>query len=121
MDAMSATEPNPGTDDARMLAALRYEPLTAQYLYRNLGVMAHSRAASLRKRGFDVRCTRIPGRKGAAGFLYTLGPASSGEDDCAATPLLTRESQSARRTTPVASPLSADQLTLEVSARGAYQ
>lgn len=53
-----------------VLAALREGPKTASQLY-SLGLIAHSRIASLRAKGHRISCTRIKG-DGARGFLYTL-------------------------------------------------
>lgn len=58
------------TDCDRLLTALRTGPKTAAELYR-LGMVVHSRAASLREKGYDVRCERVPGG-GAKSYVYRL-------------------------------------------------
>lgn len=55
----------------RVLAALRTGPKTASYLY-SLGLIAHSRVASCRANGYDIRCERIPGETGARAYVYKL-------------------------------------------------
>lgn len=59
------------THDALVLAALRSGPKTASALY-SLGLIAHSRVASLRKRGHVITCSRVEGVEGARGYLYSL-------------------------------------------------
>lgn len=58
------------TDCDRLLAALRTGPQRADALYR-LGLMAHSRASDLRRRGHRITVERIPG-EGTKAYLYTL-------------------------------------------------
>jgi hypothetical protein len=59
------------THDALVLEALRTGPKTASSLY-SLGLIAHSRVASLRRRGHVIRCERLHGVEGARGYVYTL-------------------------------------------------
>lgn len=60
------------THNDRVLTALRAGPCTASELY-SLGLIAHSRVASLRAKGHQISCTRVPGaRRGALTYLYTL-------------------------------------------------
>lgn len=65
----------PRGQSAVMLAALRQRPQSALALNR-LGVgRPNSRAADLRRRGLEVVCERVPGKSGAASFVYRLiGP-----------------------------------------------
>lgn len=58
-----------------MLAALRQRPQSALALNR-LGIgRPNSRAAELRRRGYEIVCSRVPGKSGAASFVYRLaGP-----------------------------------------------
>lgn len=56
---------------ARILAALRSRPHSADELYR-LHAIVHSRVAELRRRGFVITCERITGARGASAYLYTL-------------------------------------------------
>lgn len=62
----------PRGQSAVMLAALRQRPQSALALNR-LGVgRPNSRAAELRRRGHLITCERVPGKAGAASFVYRL-------------------------------------------------
>lgn len=59
------------THNDRVLAALRTGPKSAQQLY-GLGLIAHSRVASLREKGYTILCTRVASETGARAFRYEL-------------------------------------------------
>lgn len=59
------------TDCERLLAELRRGPLTASQAY-GLGLIAHSRVSDLRRAGYRIECSRVPGERGAKSYLYSL-------------------------------------------------
>jgi hypothetical protein len=66
------------TDAAFMLRLLRRSPMTtmeiiqASYAERRCGLTPHSRAADLRRDGYDVRCTRVGTHHGRGTYRYAL-------------------------------------------------
>lgn len=65
------------THGERVLAALRTGPKSASYLY-SLGLIAHSRVASLRAQGHIITCVKT-GNRGAQSYIYTLVEAAPSE------------------------------------------
>lgn len=67
------TTPRPNSQNARILAVLQDgKPKTVPTIHRRAGTMRlNSRVAELRSYGYDIRCERLPHRKGASAYRYT--------------------------------------------------
>lgn len=71
-------EPKPGTHNRLLLDALRSGPKSATELYA-LNIMTHSRSSDLRRLGYEVKVTKVPGR-GTKGYVYSLGMLDAGRE-----------------------------------------
>lgn len=78
---MNPQQPNPGTDNARLLdALLNAYPYWFERADSRLQMKANSRAAELRKLGWVVECDSVPNPDGGRKriYRYRLAPGSPG-------------------------------------------